>query len=246
MREKARQLLLQEEEQNSYMLYRLEQGMADDLEIAGSSVRMRDVENGKYMYAVKSPDELAFLYRKISGRSGMLLSLLTDGRMLKQALSMEAPLRGGLFYQLLPPESRTLSARGFEGGSEESDVEFTPVQAADIPWMLRVYEHPELNEEFIGRRAAAAPAIVARKNNVPVGFAMTHCGAELGPVYVEPQLRGSGLAAQLLCRLLQGMEQKKSRAMIFVAPTNLRSLHWLQKQGCQLCREHVAWFWREE
>ena len=239
MEERIRSILSEHQEQNCYLIYRLEQGAAQEPAVAGRSVRFLDGENGKTLYAVRSIEEFQALYQPVKDREGLLLSLLADGTLLPQVLALDDSLVGNLFHQLTAPKAASLPV------AELSGISFGPVEDRHIPWILASYQHPELCDAFVRRRREAAPALRATAGGRPVGFAMTHCGAELGPVYVESEFRGSGLAGELLRRLLMGMEERNLRAAVYITMENQRSLRWLLRQGFRLCPEPAAWFWRE-
>ncbi|NCB04626.1 MAG: GNAT family N-acetyltransferase [Clostridia bacterium] len=236
MIQQAEKLLLRNELQNWYMLLRLRQGYIDECAIDGASVRLHDRETQKYMYAVEDFAVFQRLYEAVRTREGLLLSLVTDDRFLPDILKQDATLAADRFYQLR-------AATGTEVHAVDG-VSFVPMRVEHADWILSVYEHPELCREMIAERAARAPALVALHAGEPVGFIMTHCDAELGPAYVDPRMRGAGLATQLYARIMQALTERGIRPAIFTTEQNERSRRWLTRIGCETAPSRVVWFWR--
>lgn len=235
--EQAEQLLLRDEEQNRYPLLRLEQGGVGVCWVCGGSLCLWDKNHNKYVYAVQAADELQELYATVRGRGGMQVALLTDAQWLETALAMEDGLQGD--------EVTQLRAAPFAGApSVVPGVTFGPVTREVAEWMLMVYQHPELSVDFIMRRAQAAPAVAAFYEGRPVGFFITHSGAELGPVYTDPAFRGRGLADALYAQMADRLPKNQRAPVLFVFPGNHASQKWLRRLGCVPAPRPVAWFWR--
>ncbi len=235
---RAQTILGRDPLQNAYPLLRIRQNQIADCEIIGSSLRLLDAENGKYLYYAASPQEFRALYAPVREQAGPCVSLLPDDRLASALPQMDSRIRFGSFYQLLAPENMPLQApAGFR---------FTPMEPAYFDWVLSVYQHPELNPAFLAARAHAPSALAFYgEDRQPAGFIMSHCDAELGPVYVAPEFRGSGLARYLLALATAGFAARGTRPVIYVRQDNPRSLRFLQKAGCPLCARYALWFWRE-
>ena len=236
--EQAKQLLLQDEEQNRYPLLRLEQGGVGACWVCGGSLCLHDRDHNKYVYAVQAAEELQELYQTVRLRGGTQVALLTDAQWLEPALKMEDGLQGD--------EVTQLRAAPFAGAAPVvPGVTFGPVTKEVAEWMLTVYHHPELSVDFILRRAQAAPAVAALYEGRPVGFFITHSGAELGPVYADPAFRGTGLADALYAQMAGRLPKGQRAPVLFVFPGNHASQKWLRRLGCVPAPRPVAWFWRE-
>ncbi len=231
----AEAILQKDPLQNAYPLLRIAQGKIADCDVIGNSVRLSDAENDKTMYCIDSFEEFSALYQ-VRKESLANVSLITDDRYISDIPRRDNAIQFSAFYQLLAPEY--LPVEPVEG------VTFTGIREENIDWILSVYQHPELNTSFIMSRALA-PNALAISEGKPVGFFMSHCDAELGPAYVAPEFRGSGLAAQLLARVAAGFRMRGTRPVLYVHPENTRSLRWLSKSGCTLCPNKAVWFWRE-
>lgn len=120
MEERIRSILSEHQEQNCYLIYRLEQGAAQEPAVAGGSVRFLDGENGKTLYAVRSIEEFQALYQPVKDREGLILSLLADGTMLPQVLALDDSLVGNLFHQLTAPKAASLPETELSGISSLS------------------------------------------------------------------------------------------------------------------------------
>lgn len=234
--QRARELLMRDEEQNRYPLLRLNQGGIGACWISGQSVCLWDKEHDKYCFAVHSADELLELYGVLRPRQGSLVSLVTDSRWVDVLLTLEPPLSVSRCTQL--------QAASYKGQPPAvPGVTFGGVTRQVAEWMMEVYDHPELSVEFILRRAAAAPAVAAFSPEGPVGCFLTHSAAELGPVYVSPDYRGSGLADALYAAMSHRLGD--TAAVLFVYPENQASQKWLRRMGCVPAPKEAAWFWRE-
>lgn len=231
----AEAILRHDPVRNAYPLLRIAQEKIADCTVIGNSVRLRDGENDKTMYCVDSSEEFCALYQTRE-ESSSNVSLVTDDRFVREIPRLDSMLQLNAFYQLLAPEQLPVEP--------VQDIAFTGIGEAYIDWILSVYQHPELNPAFIMRRASA-PNAIALFEGRPVGFFMSHCDAELGPAYVAPEFRGSGLATQLLSRVAAGFLMRGTRPVLYVHPENTRSLRWLLKSGCTLCPQKAVWFWRE-
>lgn len=236
MKKQAEQLLLREELKNWYMLLRLRQGYIDECEIDGGSVRLHDRETDKYLYAVEDFDAFCRLYAQVRDREGLLLSLVTDDRFLADIPAHDATLQADAFYQLRAATG--VAVKPVDG------VRFVPMEMRHADWILSVYEHPELSREMIAERSSRAPAIMAERGGEPVGFIMTHCDAELGPAFVDPRMRGAGLATQLYARIMEALTERGIQPAVFTTEQNERSRRWLTHLGCESAPSRVIWFWR--
>ena len=223
--------------ENWYLLSRLASGKIAECDILGHSVRLLDSENGKHLYAVDSLQSLQKLYEQTSHRPGPNVSLVTRTEFHQDILKLDPALRANAFHQLLC--ATNLPIHPMEG------IDFLPIQETAIAWILEVYQHPELNPAFIRQRTMDSPTCLALKAGVPVGFIMSHCDAEIGPVYVAPSERGTGLATQLLARVVPEFLKRGIRPGMFVSPSNTRSFDWLKRIGCTQIAHQALWFWRE-
>ncbi|MEL7602149.1 MAG: GNAT family N-acetyltransferase [Bacillota bacterium] len=223
--------------QNAYPLLRISQGMVAECEVMDGAVRLLDAQNGKYMYAADSFCALRALYERVSARSGPHISLVTDARFLREIPSLGQSIRVNAFHQLLA--TTHLQPEDLPG------VTFTGITEASADWILSVYEHPELSRAFILERMKG-PNMLALHHDTPVGFIMSHCDAELGPAYVSPDFRGSGLATQLFAHIMRQFLAQGIRPVMFVTQENTRSLRWLERIGCNRTDENALWFWRDE
>lgn len=236
--EAAKALLLRNEEQNYYPLLRLSQGGVGECWICGESVCVYDKEHNKYVYAIHRAEELELLYREVSKRGGELVSLITDAKWQESMTKIEPGILTNRCVQL--------RAVPFAGALPEiANVHFEAITEPVAHWILSVYEHAELSVDFIMRRISAAPNVVAMHGDTPVGFFMTHSDAELGPVYVDPAFRGSGLARALYAQMLSRYPAGTALPILFVIESNIASLTFLQRLGCYPAKESLVWFWRE-
>ncbi len=235
--EEAKAILERNPIQNAYPLLRIANGMIAECEVIDGAVRLLDAQNGKYMYAADTFESLRFLYEHVSGRSGPQISLVTDSRFFHLIPSFGDTVRCNAFHQLLA--ATHLQEEAIQ------DITFTGITTEAADYILSVYEHPELSRDFIAQRAKA-PNVLALHNGVPVGFMMSHCDAELGPAYVSPEHRGSGLATGMFARVMQQFQALGIRPVMFVSLQNTRSLRWLERIGCVRADEQVLWFWRED
>jgi ribosomal protein S18 acetylase RimI-like enzyme len=223
--------------QNAYPLLRISQGMAAECEVIDGAVRLLDAQNGKYMYAADSFCALRALYERVSARNGPHISLVTDARFLREIPSLGNTIRVNAFHQLLA--ATHLQPEDLPG------VTFTGITEASADWILSVYQHPELSRAFILERMKS-PNVLALHHDIPVGFIMSHCDAELGPAYVSPDFRGSGLATQLFAHIMRQFSAQGIRPVMFVTQENTRSLRWLERIGCNRTDENALWFWRDK
>jgi GNAT superfamily N-acetyltransferase len=235
--EVAESLLIENPLDNWYLLSRLASGKISECDILGGSVRLLDSENGKHLYAVDSFQSFQALYEAVRHRPGPNVSLVTRTDFHRDIIQVDPTLRANAFNQLLCATS--LPIHPMEG------IDFLPIQEAAIPWILEVYQHPELNPGFIKQRIIESPTCLALKAGTPVGFILSHCDAELGPVYVAPTERGTGLATQLLARVVPEFLKQGIRPGMFVSPSNTRSYGWLKRIGCTQIPHQALWFWRE-
>jgi hypothetical protein len=235
--EYAETILNKDRLSNWYLLSRLRGGKISDCDILGDSVHLLDAENGKHLYAVDSFQSFQALYEKVRRRPGPTVSLITRPDFHQELLDFDPFVRANQFHQLLC--ATDLPVRPMDG------ITFTPMQEWAIEWILSVYQHPELNADFIRNRIANSPTGLAIREGVPVGFIMSHCDAEIGPVYVDIKERGTGLATQLFARIVAEFLPKGLRPGVFVSLANIRSLAWLKKIGCIPLPHKALWFWQE-
>lgn len=233
----ARRILQRRPEQNAYPLLRIHQGLIQECLFCGQSVCLVDSESGKYLYAVGNETEFYELYSRIAPRGGPLISLVSDDRLYEVVRGLPGILVNR-FHQLQAGE--------YDHPPEVPGVRFEPVREEMVPWMLSVYEHPELNREFILRRAAEAPSAVAFAGGRPVGFFMTHSAAEAGPVYVDPAMRGSGLSEALYARVVTPLCRTSGAPVLWVREGNASSCKYLTRVGCKPAPQKILWFYAGE
>ena len=237
--ERAKELLMRDEEQNIYPLLLLGQGGVGACWISGGSVCLWDKQHNKYCYAVRSASELRELFATVRQRGEASVSLLTDEKWMETVLALDGALLVNHCTQFRPvPYPGTPPT--------VPGVRFGGVDERVAEWILTVYDHPELSVDFILRRAKAAPAIAALNGqDAPVGFFITHSNAELGPVYVNPSYRGSGLADALYAEMAGRLPKDEPWPILFVFPQNHASQKWLRRLGCVPAPRQVAWFWKD-
>lgn len=235
--EAALAILARRPEQNAYPILRIRQGCIQTCLFEGSSVCLLDSESGKFLYCLDNFDEFNKLYNQVQCCDGALVSLATDDRLFEKIASMPG-VRADRFFQL--------AAADFYGEAPAvPGVAYDRVGEDAVEWMLEVYEHPEMSREFILRRAVEGPSVTAWHEGRPVGFFITHSAAEIGPVYVDPAFRGSGLAEALYARMMQQVSGSAWKApVLFVREENTRSYKWLVRMGCIPATEKILWFWR--
>lgn len=235
--ELAEMLLRQDEEQNRYVLLRLRQGGVGKCWRSGNSVCLWDAQHNKYFYVVQAAEEMQDLFGTVRNCGEAQVSLVTNTRWLPVVQAMEDGLQVNLCTQLraVPFSGLPPVVPGIRFGNITSEV---------AQWIVSVYEHPELSEDFILRRVAQAPSVAAFYEDKPVGFFITHSDAELGPVYIDPAFRGSGLASAVYAEMLRLYSQQEL-PILFVFPGNHASQKWLRRLGCIPAPQTVAWFWRE-
>lgn len=236
--EQARMLLQRDEEQNRYPLLRLMQGGVSNIWLCGQSICLRDGEHDKYVYAVQRASELQKLLAEVRRRGGAQVSLLTDERWLDVVREMEPDVKVNHCIQLIAAPFQKIVP-------QPSGVTFGSVTPEVARWIATVYEHPELSEAFVMRRAKAAPNVVAFREGRPIGFFITHSDAELGPVYVDEDLRGSGLSDALYAQMLRQWTKNEMMPVLFVLQQNVASQKWLRRMDCMPVQRPMAWFWRE-
>lgn len=232
--------LKQNEEQNAYLIDRLLQGGIGTCFFAPDGVCLWDEQHNKYLYAVISETAMEPLFTQVQAfrprkPGDEQVSLITS-----------APLAEA-FFQQHPELSQSLCVQ-FEATvpcptpAPNPDIEIRPLTADLFPWVLSVYEHPELSLSFLAKRCQEKPAFAAFLNNRPVGFFLTHSAAELGPVYVDSTCRGKGIAQLLYARMLASLDTP-AQAVLFVLTHNLASQTYLQRMGCPKAPESLVWFW---
>jgi ribosomal protein S18 acetylase RimI-like enzyme len=236
--EKALRILKQDEAQNRYAILRLLQGGIAECWAVADNICLWDREYDKYLFYVQSPSGLNALYDFLRPRNGQLISLVGDLKWLDDIYALGDDIKTHVCAQFASAPYRG-EAPVLEG------IRFGDVTEAAARWMLGAYAHEELTHEFIMRRAEAGPAVFAYRGDTPVGFFLTHSEAELGPVYVEPSLRGSGLADAMYAKIMERIPSSELAPVLFVLAENRASQKWLTKAGCKQAARQVVWFWRE-
>jgi ribosomal protein S18 acetylase RimI-like enzyme len=236
--ENAHKILARDEEQNRYAILRLLQGGIAECWAAGESLCLWDSAYDKYCFFARDSQGLRALYDFLKPRKGPLISLIGDDKWLNDIYALGPGVRTHVCAQF------TAAPHAGDVPAPEG-VRLGGVTEAAAKWMLGVYAHEELTYEFIMRRGAAGPAVVAYRGDAPVGFFLTHSEAELGPVYVEPAMRGSGLADAMYAKIMESLPQGEPAPVLFVLEENQASQKWLGKAGCKRAARQVVWFWRE-
>lgn len=234
--QQAKLILEQAPAQNAYLLESLRSGNIDECTTGQNSVLLHDASTDKYLYAAPTFEEFAGLYATVRQRPGVQISLVATSAYSTEIAALNSALQVDTYHQLAPPPS--LPRPAAEG------IVFRPVAAQDAPWITQVYHHPEITPEFIAHRAGQMPNVVACTPTGPVGFYLMHSPAELGPVYVAPTHRASGLAAQLYAHILAQLPPGQKPVM-FISPQNQRSYRWALRLGCQPAAQNIVWFWRK-
>lgn len=232
----AQTILLRNQQQNAYILCCAQQSHISECVVHQNSALLRDAQTGKYMYAASTFAEFEALYAPVKPRDEVLISLVSTAAYAGQIAEYDSTLQVDTYHQLLPPE--TLPQTNLPG------ITFGSVTPQIASWVTQVYTHPEITEEFICTKAAKAPNVVAFANSHPVGFYLMHSPAELGPVYVQPQYRASGLAGELFARILPQLAPGQ-KPVLFINPQNQRSFKWAQRLGCKPTGQQIVWFWRK-
>ena len=236
--EEALDILRGDGEQNRYAILRLLQGGVAECLAGDDSLCLWDKEYDKYLFYAKSARGLNEAYDAIKNRKGQLISLIGDDTWLDDVYALGPDIKTHVCVQLSPaPYAGEIPPP--EG------IRFGDVTESAARWMPGVYAHEELNYEFIMRRSKAGPAVVAYRGELPVGFFLTHSEAELGPVYVEPSMRGSGLAGAMYAKIIKAVPKGELAPVLFVLAENHASRKWLVKMGCKPAARKVVWFWRD-
>jgi len=236
--EQAKQILLRDKEQNAYPLLLIKENLIDECQIYRDSVYLHDGVNGKYCYAADKFEEFCFLYDQVRHRNDGLVSLVTHDRFSDDIARWDKTLTITRTYML-----QAISSHNEVPPPE--GVQLAPVTSDLIDWILSVYDHPELSGDFIINRITEGPSVSAWSGERPVGFFLTHSAAELGPVYIDPGFRGSGLSEALYSAMIRQLSGHE-KPVLFVYTENYRSLNWLIRMGCVQAKQHVIWFYRED
>jgi ribosomal protein S18 acetylase RimI-like enzyme len=236
--ENAYKILKQDEEQNRYAILRLLQGGVSECWAVGGNLCLYDSEYGKYCFHIRDPQGLNALYESLKPRKGPLVSLAGDTKWLGDICALGPEIKTHVCAQF--------AAAPYAGKAPLPEgIRFGDITEEAARWMLEVYAHEEMTFDFIMRRAKAGPAVFAYRGDEPVGFFLTHSEAELGPVYVAPAMRGSGLADAMYAKIMESVPTGGLAPVLFVLAENRASQRWLAKAGCKRAGRQVAWFWRE-
>ncbi|MFV0504002.1 MAG: GNAT family N-acetyltransferase [Lachnospirales bacterium] len=234
---KAKEILNRNINQNKYSILRLNQNAIGKIYIKDNCVCLWDKEYNKYLYTTYNAQNFLDLFSEVQSENGMELSLVNNGcDVRKSLLRLNSKIDFVSCYQMIP-QNITKKIK------YTSDIAFMEITKDFAKWMVSVYKHPELTIDFILRRTRKNPYVIACNNNKePIGFFLTHSDAELGPVYVSPEYRSSGLADIMYEKMIKSFSHN-NLPILFVMENNNASYKWLTKLGCYLCEEKMLWFY---
>ena len=242
---RALKFFKQNEIQNSYLIYRLQNGCIGAFFFVPDGVCLWESEDNKYFYAVTSKNameplfDMVQLFRKEHNLTDDIaqVSMISNAELAQDFFDShpEFTVRPCVQYLATAPNPEP---------APNPEVEILPLTPEFFPWVLRVYEHPELSEEYLLRRIKDAPALLAMHNGHPVGFFLTHSVSELGPVFIDPLYRGLNIAQLLYSRMLFELGPS-NRAVLFVFTSNIASQTYIERMGCPKTDENIVWFWND-
>lgn len=234
----AETLLQSDARQNAYLLLRLHQGAIGQCFIQNKSVCLWDKEHNKYGYFIQNEEDFRALYALAQQHSLDAVSFVTDIQWQPHTKNLNSNIQFSLCYQLQAiPYTQAIP--------HVEDIVFKPVTTDMTNWVLEVYHHPEVDAHFVAERSANAPSVAAYYQDQPVAFFLTHSDAELGPVYIDPRFRGTGLSEAIYAQMINLMPNQLELPILFVKTDNATSKKWLMRMGCIPAAQEVFWFWRE-
>lgn len=234
----AEKILLKNPDQNAYILLRLRQGGAGRILIEGESACIWDKDHNKNLYCINSSEEFHKLYTKAEQWGEVTVSFASDIKWLPEIEALSQNIKTTVCCQL--------KSSAYAGTPPKTEgISFGDITEDTADWMVKVYSHPEITKEFILKRIQSSPGVAAYKNGKPAAFFITHSAAELGPAYIEPSLRGTGLADAIYAEMMLRVLKTGEAPIIFIMPDNHPSLKWTMRMGCTKTPADIVWFWRE-
>ncbi len=233
----ALDLLESDFESNILLISLLEEEKYDDLKIVGQSVRVRNKEEGYYIFSLAKEEDFLELVKDIESSlrtffvtkerfEGMLQKTYEQAKIEKYCSYV---LTKGMYQQredLMLPEG----------------YRFVTIDLSWVDYILEHYDNKEFNNrEYIEDRIKNAQALGVMYQDRKVAFMLQHKNGESGPLFVEKEFRNYNLATIIIHEYDRRLLQEKEVLYALIRPDNIPSCKVAVKNGYKKAKEQVLW-----
>lgn len=230
-------LLESDFESNILLISLLEEEKYDALKIVGQSVRVRNKEEGYYIFSLEKEEDFLELTKGIE--MGLKTFFITQER-------YEGMLQKN--YEHAKIEKYCSYVLTKEMYQEREDLilpegyRFVAIDLSWVDYILEHYDNKEFNNrEYIEDRIKNAQALGVMYQDRKVAFMLQHKNGESGPLFVEKEFRNYNLATIIIHEYDRRLLKEKELLYALIRPDNIPSCKVAVKNGYKKAKEQVLW-----
>ena len=230
-------LLESDFESNILLISLLEEEKYDALKIVGQSVRVRNKEEGYYIFSLEKEEDFLELTKGIE--MGLKTFFITQER-------YEGMLQKN--YEHAKIEKYCSYVLTKEMYQEREDLilpegyRFVAIDLSWVDYILEHYDNKEFNNrEYIEDRIKNAQALGVMYQDRKVAFMLQHKNGESGPLFVEKEFRNYNLATIIIHEYDRRLLKEKEVLYALIRPDNIPSCKVAVKNGYKKAKEQVLW-----
>ena len=228
------EILKKSPEQNVLIIERVRRGLYDDPDIFSSSVKIRDVTSGSYMFDIESPAAFYRLYNTSAAAPGIFF---ISGDKLKDRFTEDG-------FICVSYEQFVMEDPVSDFKDESSDFEYGPAGIRDLDQIVSTYQTPEFGYHYLKTRIERGPSVCAWYKGKLAGYLLTHANGEAGPIYVFPEYRRQHLGYSLVLRMNKMLQEQDILPIVLISPDNIASINLAEKSGYKKVHGRVMWVYR--
>lgn len=233
----ALDLLESDFESNILLISLLEEEKYDDLKIVGQSVRVRNKEEGYYIFSLAKEEDFLELTKGIE--TDLKTFFVTQER-------YEGMLQKTYEHVKIEKYCSYILTKGMYQQREDlmlpEGYRFVTIDLSWVDYILEHYDNKEFNNrEYIEDRIKNAQALGVMYQDRKVAFMLQHKNGESGPLFVEKEFRNYNLATIIIHEYDRRLLQEKEVLYALIRPDNIPSCKVAVKNGYKKANEQVLW-----
>lgn len=224
-------------ESNILLISLLEEEKYDDLKIVGQSVRVRNKEEGYYIFSLAKEEDFLELTKGIE--TDLKAFFVTQER-------YEGMLQKTYEHVKIEKYCSYILTKGMYQQREDlmlpEGYRFVTIDLSWVDYILEHYDNKEFNNrEYIEDRIKNAQALGVMYQDRKVAFMLQHKDGESGPLFVEKEFRNYNLATIIIHEYDRRLLQEKEVLYALIRPDNIPSCKVAVKNGYKKANEQVLW-----
>ena len=236
-KKRALDILEADLESNIMLISLLKEEKYDALKIVGQSVRLRNKEEGYYIFSLAQGEDFLEL---IKGIEPSLKTFFVTKEMFEEIVQRtyeKAKIQKYCSYVLTK-----------EMYQEREDLilpegyHFVTIDLSWTDYILEHYDNQEFNhKDYIEDRIKNAEALGVIYGDRKIAFMLQHKNGESGPLFVEGEFRNYNLATMIIHEYDRRLLQDKDVLYALIRPDNIPSCKVAVKNGYKKAEQQVLW-----